>query len=131
MAPGADLSRQQVARAISYDRTRFETAFLPTHPSQDGCAGDWRRAKQAYVRATADWQEARLGPGQGSGMVTAQTEANLHLLLPEAERAVQAAQQMLRQGGYLYDGWSNDCRDNDCNGSLDFPRFSPLGGSYC
>jgi hypothetical protein len=74
---------------------------------------------EAFVRGAADWQEARLETAPGDGAVGPRTEAHLHILLSEAEHAVQAAQRMLAQGGFLYDGWANDMRDNDCNGLAD------------
>jgi hypothetical protein len=119
MTRGADLTARDVQHAVEYNRSRFDGRLVERIQKRIGQRPASGVVDAPFVRAVADWQEAHFGTGQGNGQVGPTTEAHLHLLLPEAERAVLAAHQMLARGGYLYDGWNNDMRDNDGDGLVD------------
>lgn len=144
MAFGPQLTDLQITRAIEYDRARFSGAHLEAVRRHLGlpAAG---AADEAFVRHVATWQETFLGAGLGDGKVGPRTEAHLGILLPEAQRAAEAAERAWAAGGVLFDSWGNDMRDNDLDGAVDdlaeqapdgahfgrtYPRFGVRRGRY-
>lgn len=130
MAFGHELTREQVARAITYDQRRLQGDFLHTVRAHLGLPAQGT-VDEAFVRHVATWQETFVGRGAGDGMVGPRTEAHLGILLPEARRAVEAAERMWAAGGILFDSWGNDMRDNDLDGLVDeSDEWTPDGAHY-
>jgi hypothetical protein len=119
MALGKNLSSRQVLEAIAYNKARFRGDHLKTVRKKLGLA-ESGGIDEDFVRTAADWQEANLGAGQGDGKVGPATEGALNILLPAAQKAVDAIVEMLKKGGVLFDSWGNDLRDNNSNGKLDW-----------
>ncbi|MCZ7684353.1 MAG: RCC1 domain-containing protein [Sandaracinaceae bacterium] len=145
MAFGPQLTDLQITRAIEYDRARFSGAHLEAVRRHLGlpAAG---AADEAFVRHVATWQETFLGAGLGDGKRWARgRRPTLGILLPEAQRAAEAAERAWAAGGVLFDSWGNDMRDNDLDGAVDdlveqapdgahfgrtYPRFGVRRGRY-
>jgi hypothetical protein len=119
MASGSALSSQQVKHAIHYNHGLFNNEIIKIIQNKLRLSPENGHIDEALVRAVADWQEAQLGIGRGNGTIDPATEANLNILEPQAQRAVDEAIKMQRAGGILFDSWGNDLRDNNSNDQLD------------
>lgn len=129
MVFGNELSARDVDRAIDYNQARFRGEIVGTVRERLGLPPG--SIDEGFVRHVATWQETMLRSGSGDGKVGVETEAHLNILLPEAERAVAAAERMRAAGNVLFDSWGNDMRDNDLDGLTDEDdEQTPDGAHY-
>ncbi len=118
MVWGPQLSSSEVQRAIAFNQRSIRGAYLATVREHLGLPREGG-IDEAFVRHVATWQETFVASGAGDGRIGPRTEAHLGIVLPQAERAVEAAERMWHEGGVLFDSWGNDFRDNDLDGLVD------------
>lgn len=118
MAVGRDLNSKKVAEAITFNRQRFKSDFIRIIQGQMSVPANGN-CDEVFVKSVADWQESKLAAGAGDGKVGHVTESMLNILLPEAQKAADAAKALARVGNILFDSWGNDARDNNGNGTTD------------
>lgn len=129
MVYGPQMSASQVQRAVRFNERRLDASLLLEVRDRMRMSANGS-IDEAFVRAVATWQETFLGAGQGDGMVGHATEAHLAIELPEARRAVEAAERMFASGNVLFDSWGNDMRDNDSDGLVDEPDEHTVDGAH-